>query len=78
MQAGEFELMDPFETLEEMKMMFENIEIDNLKFVGTHASNYLPITGTLQRDRRKMIETVEYVLQSRDASLIRSDHMRGL
>ena len=42
MQAGEFELMDPFETLEEMKMIFENIRMDDLKFVGTHASNYLP------------------------------------
>lgn len=78
MQDGEFELMDPFETLAEMKIIFENIDIDNLKFVGTHASNYLPITGTLQRDKQQMIKTVEHVLQSRDKRLIRSDSMRGL
>jgi radical SAM superfamily enzyme YgiQ (UPF0313 family) len=48
-QRGEFELLDPFETLEEMKQIFENITADNMKFVGTHSSNYLSITGTLQR-----------------------------
>ena len=77
-QTGDFELLDPFETLEEMKQIFENITADNLKFVGTHASNYLPITGTLQQDKEKMIEAVDAVLKSRDERLIRPDHMRGL
>jgi len=77
-QAGDFELLDPFETLGEMKQIFENITADNLKFVGTHASNYLSITGTLQRDKEKMIKTVDAVLKSRDERLIRPDHMRGL
>lgn len=77
-QEGSFELLDPFETLEEMKQIFENITIDNLKFVGTHASNYLPITGTLQQDKEKMINAVNAVLKSRDERLIRPDHMRGL
>ena len=77
-QEGSFELLDPFETLEEMKQIFENSTIDNLKFVGTHASNYLPITGTLQRDKQKMIKLVDDVLKSRDERLIRPDNMRGL
>lgn len=77
-QRGVFELLDPFETLEEMKQIFENITADNLKFVGTHASNYLPITGTLQQDKEKMINAVNAVLKSRDERLIRPDHMRGL
>ena len=77
-QSGDFELLDPFETLEEMKAMFENITMDNLKFVGAHASNYLPISGTLQKDRAKMIAAVDHVLKSRDERLIRSNHMRGL
>ncbi|MFA5323214.1 MAG: radical SAM protein [Smithella sp.] len=77
-QKGEFELLDPFETLEEMKQIFENITVDNMKFVGTHASNYLPVTGTLQRDKEKMIKMVDDVLKSRDESLIRPDYMRGL
>ena len=77
-QKGEFQLLDPFETLAEMKMIFENITMDNLKFVGTHASNYLPITGTLQKDKQKMIALVDKVLSGRDEKLLRPDHMRGL
>ena len=75
---GEFELLDAFETLEEMKWVFENITIDNLKFVGTHASNYLPITGTLQKDRDQMLATVNKVLKERDSRYLRSESTRGL
>jgi len=71
-QKGEFELPDPFETLEEMKIIFENITIDNLKFVGVHASNYLPVNGTLQKDREKMIDAVNEVLKNRDTGALRS------
>ena len=77
-QKGEFELPDPFETLEEMKLMFEHITIDNLKFVGVHASNYLPVSGTLQRDKDKMLAAVNGVLETRDKSALRSERMRGL
>jgi hypothetical protein len=77
-QRGEFELLDPFETLEEMKQIFENITADNMKFVGTHASNYMSVTGTLQRDKAKMIAAVDKVLKSRDKNLIRPDNLRGL
>lgn len=77
-QAGKFELPDPFETLEEMKLIFENITIDNLKFVGAHASNYLPISGTLQKDKKKMVETVDGVLSSKNMAALRSEEMRGL
>lgn len=76
--AGEFELPDAFETLEEMKILFEHITIDGLKFVGVHASNYLPINGTLQKDREKMLGLINSVLEKRDPSLIKPEHMRGL
>ncbi|HNW27740.1 MAG TPA: radical SAM protein [Spirochaetota bacterium] len=78
MQRGEFQLLDPFETLEEMKLLFENLTVDNMKFVGIHASNYLPINGTLQKDKARMVETINSVLASRDRSAIRPDSMRGL
>lgn len=77
-QQGEFEIIDPFETLEEMKQILENITADNIKFVGTHASNYFPVTGTLQKDKKKMISAIDDVLQSRDEHRLRPDDMRGL
>ena len=78
LQKGEFELPDPFDTLEEMKLMFENITMDNLKFVGVHASNYLPVSGTLQKDKAKMLDAVNVVLETRDRGALRSEQMRGL
>lgn len=75
---GEFELPDPFETLEEMKLIFENITIDGVKFVGAHASNYLPISGMLQKDRARMLATVDAVLKTRDMNALRPEKMRGL
>ena len=76
--AGEFKILDAFETLEEMKWIFENITIDGLKFVGAHASNYLPVSGTLQKDRQKMLDVVNNVLESQDKRYLRSENMRGL
>ena len=78
LREGKFELPDPFETLEEMKLMLEHITVDNLKFVGTHVSNYLPITGTLQVDKEKMIALLDYVLKSRDPKMIRSERPKRL
>ncbi|PKN36538.1 MAG: radical SAM protein [Deltaproteobacteria bacterium HGW-Deltaproteobacteria-2] len=78
LERGKFKLLDPFETLEEMKQIFENITADNMKFIGTHASNYLPVTGTLQKDKQKMIALVDAVLENRDENMLRPDHLRGL
>jgi hypothetical protein len=61
-----------------MKLIFEKITLDNLKFVGAHASNYLPISGTLQRDKEAMLDQVNQVLETRDLSAIRPESQRGL
>lgn len=78
MREGSFALPDAFETLEEMRIMLAGIDIDGLKFVGSHASNYLPIKGTLQEDRDKMLGMLNHVLETRDARYLRSEASRGL
>ncbi len=77
-ETGAFELLDPFETLAEMRTMLDGITIDPLKFVGVHASNYLPVNGTLQPDKARMISLVDDVIHSRDPRRLRSDAQRGL
>jgi len=77
-QKGEFQILNAFETLEEMKHIFENITIDPLKFVGTHASNYLPIKGTLQKDKQNMIKMIDDILENEKTSALRPESMRGL
>lgn len=77
-QKGEIEILSPLETLNEMKIIFENITIDDLKFVGVHASNYLPINGTLQRDKEKMLGVINGILDSGDTKKLKPENMRGL
>lgn len=77
-QKGEIEILSPLETLREMKIIFENITIDDLKFVGVHASNYLPINGTLQKDKEKMLSVINEILDSGDTKQLKPENMRGL
>lgn len=77
-QRGELEILSPLETLKEMKIIFENITIDDLKFVGVHASNYLPINGTLQKDKPKMLELINSILDSGNTKMLKPENMRGL
>ena len=77
-QKGEIEILSPLETLNEMKIIFENITIDDLKFVGVHASNYLPINGTLQKDKEKMLGIINGILDSGDTKKLKPENMRGL
>ena len=77
-EKGSFQLLNPFETLQEMKWIFENITVDPLKFVGTHASNYLPIKGTLQKDKQQMIHMIDDILSNEKHTALRSENMRGL
>lgn len=77
-QEGKFQMLDPFETLGEMKAILENISIDNLNFVSQHASNYLPLKGTLPRDRDEIIKTVDHIRQTRNRNYLRSEQFRGL
>jgi len=77
-QKGEIEILSPMETLNEMKIIFENTTIDDLKFVGVHASNYLPINGTLQKDKEKMLGVINGILDSGDTKKLKPENMRGL
>jgi radical SAM superfamily enzyme YgiQ (UPF0313 family) len=61
-QKGEFQPLNDIETLQELKILFENITIDDLQFVGTHVSNIYPISGTLQKDKQKMLDLADGVI----------------
>lgn len=77
-ERGEFHILPPLETLKEMRMMIDGLTIDGLRFVGVHASNYLPVNGTLQKDKNEMLSVIDNVLASGDERLMRSEGERGL
>jgi len=69
-EKGELQLLDAYETLEEMKVLIENISLGNLVIDGTHISNFLPIRGNIQKDKHKIIDEIDNTLKSKDTDLV--------
>ncbi|MBN1105654.1 MAG: B12-binding domain-containing radical SAM protein [Deltaproteobacteria bacterium] len=77
-KRGEFELVtDPAEILRELDLMIRNIDAPGpVVFRTNHASNYLPLRGTLPGDKQELLRTIERALQN--PRLLRPESMRGL
>lgn len=77
-QRGEFHPIDPFQSLEELKLMVEKLDVTDCFFSSMHASNYLPIRGQLPRDKAKLMKQLESALAKRDPASLRPEYLRGL
>ena len=77
-KRGEFELVTrPSELLKELEWMIRNIDAPGpVVFRTNHASNYLPLRGTLPQDKEKLLDTIQGALE--DPSRLRPEYMRGL
>ncbi len=77
-KKGEFELVtDPMDVLKEVELMVRNIDAPGpVVFRTNHASNYLPLKGTLPEDKEKLLKTIRGAVK--DPSILRAEHMRGL
>lgn len=77
-RRNEFKLPAPLEILAEIKMMVKSLEVSNCIFRANHASNYLPLKGTLPKDKYNLINTLDKMLQSRNTGMLRPEYLRGL
>jgi len=77
-QRKEFELPDSTEILKEIKLLLENASLSNCIFRSNHASNYLPLRGTLNQDRDKLLELINTALEQPDKVPLRPEYFRGL
>jgi radical SAM superfamily enzyme YgiQ (UPF0313 family) len=73
-----FQVPGPMEMLREIEMMIEPLELSNCVFRCNHASNYLPLKGTLPQDKQKLLETLRSVHRSGDTRALRPEFLRGL
>ena len=67
-KQGTFEpVTEPVEILEELELMIRNINAPGpVVFRTNHASNYLPLKGTLPRDREKLLEIIRAARKDRN------------
>ena len=77
-KKGEFELVtDPLKILKELELMIMNIDTPGpVIFRTNHASNYLPLRGTLPQDKDTLLRTIRSAMK--DPGLLRRESMRGL
>lgn len=76
MKAGKFQPQDAKGMLEETKLLLENITCGPIHFTSDHASNYLPLKGTIPQDAPGMIAAIDSALSGDTA--IRAEWQRGL
>jgi radical SAM superfamily enzyme YgiQ (UPF0313 family) len=74
-----FRLIDPVQSLRELRWFVEDLELSGCKFGTEHASNYLPITGmTLPRDKERILALIDGALRDASPETLRPEWMRGL
>jgi len=77
-QRNEFNLLDSTGILKELKLLLENVSLSGCIFRSNHASNYLPLRGTLNQDRDKLVELINTALEKPHKVPLRPEFSRGL
>ncbi|MBN2526247.1 MAG: radical SAM protein [Deltaproteobacteria bacterium] len=72
----DWRMLKPRETLMELRHLVNAIESDKIIFRSNHASNYLPIEGTFQKGKPRMLAQIDAALQS--LRPLRPEFLRGL
>ncbi len=73
---GEYQLPDQMQLFLELKNLISRLELTNTVFRSDHASNYLPLRGTLGKDKAQMLSQLDMALEGRIA--LRQEWQRGL
>ncbi|MFV1959601.1 MAG: radical SAM protein [Planctomycetota bacterium] len=75
-EAGRFEMIEPEETLEELRLLVENLDVSGAVFRSNHASNYLPLGGRLPADKERLLAAIDAA--QRGEVPLRPEALRGL
>jgi radical SAM superfamily enzyme YgiQ (UPF0313 family) len=75
LRAGTFELPEPVEFLQELRLFLQSLDVKATVFRSNHASNYLALAGRLPRDKARLIAEVDDALA---CGHLRPEHLRGL
>jgi radical SAM superfamily enzyme YgiQ (UPF0313 family) len=78
-REGKFVLPDKFSLLEELRIIIENMNVNNqCFFTSNHASNYLPLRAVLPDQKNEVLSLLDRVLKMRDENLLKPEYMRAL
>ena len=77
-ESGAFPEMDPVALTAELRELVAHTDVSGAVFRSNHASNHLPLGGTLPKDRAAILEALDGILAAPDAGWFRSGAARGL
>jgi len=77
-RAGAFQLMEPDDLLAELHRVITHLDgLSRCVFRTNHASNYLPLAGTLSRDKARLLDTLDQA-RAQGESALRPEYWRAL
>ena len=75
-RTGFFQLPDQGMLLEELGMLVDAINLERVQFQANHASNYLPISGRLAKDKDRILGMIADGLEGRRQ--LKAEYQRAL
>ncbi len=74
----EWSLMDQTGLFLELKHFISHLELNNTIYRSDHASNYLPLKGTLGKDKQALLDQIDTALYQPNKIQLRQEWQRGL
>ena len=75
---GEYQSLNPLQLAQEMKMMMSELELEKTIFRSDHASNYLVLKGVLNKDKERLLKTLDQVIHQPGSVALRPEWLRRL
>ncbi|MCX5680820.1 MAG: radical SAM protein [Candidatus Omnitrophica bacterium] len=75
-KSGDFEELNSMELLKESYEIIKGLDLEKTIFRSNHASNYLPLEGTLPKDKERLLRILESAM--RGGVGLRPEILRGL
>jgi len=77
-KRGEVDELDPLELTRELRELVAGLDLHGSIFRSNHASNFLPLAGTLPKDKARILAELDQVLSRPERARFVPDWMRGL
>ena len=76
--GGEFQPLTQQQLFQEMEILLDTLELERTVFRSDHASNYLVLKGTLNRDKDQLLQQVRTAIHQPGVIPLREEWQRGL
>jgi len=75
-ESGKFKLLEAEQMVKEVRLVVENLDSEHTIFRANHASNYAPLAGTFNKDKKRLLAEIDsYLTGERN---FRPEFFRGL